>query len=246
MYLQRCLSVALTFLLGGALVGPCRGDERSAGPSVEIVVSVMKAYGGADTLRKVRSVTATGRIFEFLNGTSGSYSRYLERPGKLRIEVMPERGGEIRILDGNQGWQMGSSGFQPVSTLEIQSMMYQYCYLSLPMGFADGEYQATYGGTARHNGREVYLLLVESKPTPSVRILIDAKSRLIARVSANFETGMMGAGELATEYSDYRVAGGVLFPHKLTNYAGDMKLSEIVLTDIQLNRQLPSSLFAPE
>ena len=58
--------------------------------------------------------------------------------------------------------------------------------------------------------------------------------------------GMMGAGELATEYRDFRPVEGVQFPHKLTNYAGDMKLSEIDLDEIEVNREIPAKLFAPQ
>ena len=49
---------------------------------------MLKAYGGAEAIGKVVSVTARGRITEFLSGKRGNYARYLDRPGKLRIEVM--------------------------------------------------------------------------------------------------------------------------------------------------------------
>ena len=58
--------------------------------------------------------------------------------------------------------------------------------------------------------------------------------------------GMMGANELATEYGDFHPVEGVLFPFKLTNYAGDMKLSEIILSEIMINREIPHKLFFPQ
>ena len=54
---------------------------------------------------------------------------------------MPEQGGEIRILNGDHGWQGSSEGFMPVSSMELQSMIYQYSYLDLPMGLAKGDFQ---------------------------------------------------------------------------------------------------------
>jgi hypothetical protein len=58
--------------------------------------------------------------------------------------------------------------------------------------------------------------------------------------------GMMGTNELAREYSDFHPVGGDLFPFKLTNYAGDMTLSEIILSDITINLGIPHKLFSPK
>jgi outer membrane lipoprotein-sorting protein len=219
---------------------------RNEDPIGDIVASMLKAYGGAESVKKVISVTAKGRIVEYLDGKAGNYVRYFERPGKLRIEVMPEQGGEIGILNGDRDWQWGSEGFTLVSPIELQSMIYQYSYLDLPMGLAKGDYQVKYGGKQLHNGHETYLLLIETKNAPQLRVLVDTQTSLISRVAARFAMGMMGANELATDYSDFHPVGGVLFPHKLTNYAGDMKLSEIMLNEITINREIPLKLFTPQ
>ncbi len=243
-FYRHLVTIAIMLLLP-FFSGTCRGEPRQKQLADEIVASILEAYGGADSIRKVLSVTATGRITEFMNGKVGNYSRYFEQPGKLRIEVMPEQGGDIRILNGNSGWQRRGEGFVRVSPLELQSMIYQYSYLDLPMAFGDKEFLVTYGGKFRQNGEEVYLLLLETKNSPQLRVLIDARTRLIARVSAKFAMGMMGDGELSTTYSDYHAVDGVLFPHTLVNYAGDMKLSEIKLGNIKVNQKIPAAFFAP-
>ena len=236
-------AAASLFLLVQA--GVCRGAGPHRDQVAEIVASVLKAYGGAEAVGKVISVTAKGRIAEYLNGNAGNYARYLERPRKLRIEVMPEQGGEVRILDGDRGWQVGNEGFVKVSPLELQAMIYQYSYLDLPMAFVGGSLTARYGGREQYREREAYLLLIELKNAPVLHILIDAKTHLIVKVSANFAMGMMGASELSTEYHDFRPIDGVLFPHRLVNFAGGTKLSEITIDEIAINRKLPGELFAP-
>ena len=90
------------------------GEVRHVAPAEAIVASMLKSYGGAESIKKIVSVTAKGRIDDFLNGKTGNYARYFESPGKLRIEVIPELGGEIRIPDGNRGWLGGSDGFLSV------------------------------------------------------------------------------------------------------------------------------------
>jgi len=231
------------------LVLPCgesRAEEKVSGRTAEVVASTLKAYGGSKAVSRVNSVTSKGRITELLSGKSGTYTRYFERPRKLRVEVVPEQGGEIRVLNGDLGWQTSGEGLVPVSTLELQSMLYQYSYLNLPMALARGDYQVKYGGRQRNGVQETYLLLVEPKSSPRMGVLIDAKTKLIIRVDASFAVGVMGSGELSTELSDYRGVNGVQFPHKLTSFAGGIKLSEIVLEQIEVNRKIPPELFAPE
>lgn len=225
--------------------GNCAAEDRMPDRADAIVKSVLQAYGGTQAVAKVRTVKATGSITEFMTERSGAYARYLERPGRLRIEIMPGQQGEVRILDGGRGWQLGRSGFEISSPVMVQSMVYQYCYLDLPMGFADASYPVSYGGVHRLGNREAYQLNLELHNAPELHVFIDTKSHRIVRVSSRFAMGGMGVGELATEYGDFRPVAGVLFPHRLTNYAGDFKLSEIDLDEISVNAKLPPSLFTP-
>ena len=227
------------------LAEKCRAAQLRPETASAVVASMVKAYGGTEAVGRIVSETATGRIREYVNDTSGTYARYLERPGKLRIEVTPEQGGEIRILNGTRGWRSSAAGYVAVSPLELQSMVYQYSYLDLPMGLVHHTLSVSLGGKEAFHGRDVYRLLVSPRDAPQIDILVDAKTFLIVRVGASFSMGMMGAGELVTEYGDYRVTAGVPFPHRLTNFAGDMKLSEILLDEIRINEKIPPVYFSP-
>ncbi|WP_298437542.1 hypothetical protein [Geobacter sp.] len=55
---------AATLVLSILLTGICRGEERQPERAAEIVAAVLKAYGGADAIRKIASVAATGEITE--------------------------------------------------------------------------------------------------------------------------------------------------------------------------------------
>lgn len=223
-----------------------RGAEPSAEPAAGApVAALLKAYGGAAAVAGIRTVAARGEISDYLTDTAGGYRRYFQRPERLRIEVMPEQGGEVRILDGNRGWQGRGGEFRPAGALLRQSMVYQYSYLDLPMGLADGTYAVRAEGRRRLGDRETELLTIELRDGPRLRVFVDATTHLIIRVAADFAMGMMGSGELATEYHDFRPVAGVLFPHRLVNFAGEMKLSEIVLTAIEVNKEIPADLFSP-
>lgn len=240
----RCLfgSVMLSFLM--PLPGHAAAGAAVADPLPALVTSILESYGGKAALTGVKSVVARGTIADFMKNKEGQYARFFAPPQKLRIEIMADQGGEIRILDGMRGWQGHADALKEVRPVALQSMIYQYTYLDLPMGLADSSVVVTYGGKHILKGRQADLLLVEAIGAPKLRVYVDPVNRLIVRVAADFDMGM-GASELSTEYEDFRPVGKVRFPFRLVNYAGEMKLSVISLSDIQVNTDLPKEIFSP-
>jgi len=215
-------------------------------PPLDVFLTDMfVSYGGRERLAAVQTVAAHGRIDDYLRQSSGGYARLMRRPGGLRIEIIPERGGEVRILDGAAGWQGNASGLAPAKPLSLSSMRYQYAYLDLPMSLADGRAKAGDGGLVNDNGATMRLLLVETPGAPLLQVWVDPESHLIRRVAADFDMGPLGRSELGTIYDDYRPVAGLLFPHRLTNLAGGGTISQLTLTSLQLDTPLPAGTFAP-
>lgn len=218
--------------------------EKEADPLKALVASVLESYGGIDVVSRVKSVVAKGTIADFMKNREGEYARYYARPQKLRIEIMADQGGEARVLDGMRGLQGTPNALREARPVALQAMIYQFTYLNLPMGLADNSSVVTYGGKDNMKGRQVDLILVEVIGAPKLRVYVDSESRLIVRVASDFDMGM-GSSELSTEYEDFRRVGKMLFPFRLVNFAGDMKLSVISLSDIQINTDIPKEIFSP-
>lgn len=240
--LRMCCAACLLLLV--LLPAVSRAEEAKGDPLKVIVAAMLEAYGGKDAVAGVTSVAAKGTITDLMKGREGLYARYFARPRKLRIEIMPEQGGEVRVLNGAGGWQGRPDALREARPVTIQSMIYQFAYLDLPTGLADSSYAATYAGKHDLRGREVDLLHVEVNGAPRLKVYVDPVKRLIVRVAADFNMGM-GASELATEYEDFRRVGKNLLPFRLVNYAGDMKISVLSLSDIQVNGTIPDTLFSP-
>lgn len=241
-------TVIRSFMIAGFLIPMLssigHAGEVVSGQSDRIIGAVLAAYGGEKEVVQIRSVIARGSITDFMKDRQGAYARYYMRPQKLRIEIMPDQGGEVRLLDGMQGWQGNLDLLREARPFTVQSMYYQYGYLDLPMGFADKSYRVSYQGRKEYQGRLYDLLHVEVKGTSQLRVFIDPETHLIARVAADFDMGM-GSSELATVYEDFRRVGGVLFPFRLINYAGNRKLSVISLSEIKVNANIPGEKFSP-
>jgi len=231
------------FLAVALLPKEGRAEEKPVDSLQDTIAAILTSFGGKASVDAVKSVAAKGTISDFMKGIEGEYARYYARPLKLRIEIMSDLGGEVRVLNGTRGWQGNTTVLKEAKPISVQSMLYQYTYLDLPMGFADSSVSVTYGGKTELNGRSHILLHVETAGAPKLRVFVDPKKHLIVRVAADFNMGM-GSSELATEYEDFRLVGKVLFPFRLINYAGNMKLSVITLADIKVNAVIPDTFFS--
>lgn len=230
-----------TLLLG--TVCPAATASAADAKLQETVNAILVAYGGKEQLATIRTVSAQGRIDDFLRRVAGGYARALRRPGGLRIDILPEQGGEVRILDRGQGWQGSGNELRAANPLALSSMRYQYGYLDLPMSLADGSVAVRDGGKRDLYGQAMKLLLVELAEAPQLRVYIDPATHLIRRVEADFAMGGMGTSQLGTEYEDFRPAAGVLFPRRLHNYAGGQRISTITIERLTVNQPLPAGTF---
>ena len=243
--LLTCLACCL-MLPGITLLIACASPVPSApAPLERAVTALLAAYGGREALAGISTIAAHGRIDDFLRGTAGGYARTMRRPGGLRIDIMPEKGGEVRILDGVRGWQGSGDTLREANPFALQSMRYQYGYLDLPMSLADGSAKASYDGIRELHGQPAEVLLIDLADAPQLRAYLDPATHLIRRVEADFSMGGMGSSQLGTEYEDFRLIDGRLFPHRLINFAGGGRISVITIERLTINLPLPAEVFAP-
>lgn len=221
-------------------VCPAKAFEE---PLKRTIERTLEAYGGKAQIRKIKTVSAHGLIDDLLRKSSGGYARTMQRPDKLRIDIMPEKGGEVRILDGSTGLQGSGQKLSPANPISLSSMRYQFGYLDLPMSLADGTAEARHTGFRELHGRPMEVLSIQLANAPTLTIYVDFETNLIRRVEAIFNMGSMGSSLLGTEYHDFRMVDGVLFPFKLYNYAGTSNISIITITRLTVNKPLPGGSF---
>jgi len=167
----------------------------------------------------------------------------MRRPGELRIDIMPEKQGEVRILSRGKGLQGSGNRLRNANPISLSSMRYQYGYLDLPMSLADETASAKHMGIEELHGRPMEVLSVQLQDAPALTVFIDFETHLIRRVEASFSMGGMGRSLLGTEYEDFRNVDGVLFPFKLNNFAGQKNISVISIIRLTVNEKLPKGSF---
>lgn len=214
-------------------------------PERVIVAEVIKSYGGIKALEGIRTVYAQGQITAFMQEDEGTSRRYFQRPRKLRAELTYKKSSETRIINGSRGWRRSNN--KPAAEVigpPFLGMAYQYKYLDLPFGFLDNGYQITLLSREKLNGDDVDVLQLSDPEGPPMRVYINVKTRLIAKVVGVFSLGTVGT-ELASEFSDYRLVDGIQFPFTIINYGGERRIAETHISDIRLNAEMRDDLFQP-
>lgn len=234
----------LALLLLWVLPWLCLSSSAGAGDIQSTIESILAAYGGKQNILQVQTIAAQGRIDDFLRKSSGGYARTMRRHGDLRIDIMPERGGEVRILSKNKGFQGSGQTFRAASPLSTSSMRYQYGYLDLPMSLADGTAKVSEYGVDALRGRKMEILWIDLDDAPRLKVYIDFETHLIRRVEAKFLMGGMGSSILGTEYDNFKTIDGVVFPLKLLNFAGDNYISVITISRLTINKPIPDTTFS--
>ncbi len=239
----------ITLILALMLISPVTApalEKAAQAPDVKTLISkIIKAYGGEETIRSLKSVYAKGKIHAFMRGGKGTYVRYFKRGRKLRVETLYSRLSEIRVLNGSRGWRGPDKGPLPeVEGRRYLAMVFQYKRLDLPYGLMTGAYKIKNVGSGLVSGKQVKVLELTDSEGPPLKIYIDPRSFYIVKAAGYFKIAD-SVSELSAEFSDFRIIDGMPFPFKISNYAGGHKVGETVIEKYSVNSGMDDSLFKP-
>ena len=98
-----------SFLLAGVLWASALAAEPTPGDPTptadELLARYVKAIGGRDKLKTVRSVRMQGTMFA-TGGFQAKYQLELKRPNSVRTEVTVNGATAIQASDGTKGWMI--------------------------------------------------------------------------------------------------------------------------------------------
>lgn len=189
-----------------------------------LIDRVISVYGGEKAWKNVNTIAETGRITSTMSGT-GTAIRTWMRDSRLRIEIHYASRGELRVLDGDKGTHNG----EEVTGMQLDAMKLQWARLAFPAVLVAHRAQVHDAGT--RDG----LRVIEVPLSASLKVMaaIDPKTAHIVRSASE---GKMGAAtmQFVTEYSDFRMANGLLFAFREENFAQGMKTADTTLGKIDV------------
>lgn len=233
-----------TLLIMGPGVLHAEGPSNETQRVTSIIAKVIDAYGGKDVIEGIQSINAKGKIEAFMLHDQGTYEYYFKRGRKLRVETKYAKSTEYRVLNGDRGYRgTDRLSLEEVSGPRYLSIVYQYKHINILHDLLAGAYQVrSVSGPVAADNVEAFRLV--DKEGAVMDIFVDTRMFLIIKVTAYFSADNKQT-DLTSEFSDFRQVGKSVFPFKITNYAGGLKVAQTVIEAYLLNPDIPDSFFGP-
>lgn len=222
------------------------GEEQSDGilTNLELTANVINAYGGRQTIERLKAVYASGNIEAYMLQDRGVYERFFRRDRKLKIITTYARSSETRILNNKRGFRGADRPLEEVHDHRLLAMIYHFKHLDMPYGLMTDAYAISSRRSAEFQGREVEILRLIDVEGPVMDIFIDRKTFYIVKVTGFF-TVAGKTTELSAEFLDFRGVGNTVLPFRVVNYGSGQKIAETTITSYELYQDLPDTLFEP-
>ncbi|MGC2061550.1 MAG: hypothetical protein WA610_01135 [Thermodesulfovibrionales bacterium] len=219
--------------------------KDEAGRITSVINKVIDVYGGKEVLEGIYSLHVKGETEAFMLHDQGTYELYFKRGRKLLVETRYARSTERRILIGNRGYRgTGTLPLEEVFGPRYFAMLYHYKHLDILHDLLMGTYQISSRGRSSVNGRNVEIFRLQDKEGTIMDICIDVQNFQLIKVTGYFSAENKKI-DLSSEFSDFRKVGGSLFPFRVTNYAGGVKIAQTVIDKYYINPDIADSLFEP-
>jgi len=212
------------------------GTARTETSAKEVIEQVMHAYGGAETVGKIRTVCAKGKIVAYAFNAAGTYSYCVAKDRKLRVDIDYGSFVERRVLNGQRAFVRQGDGSTQILTggMNYLSVVYQYEQLSLPGALLNHADRIRYDGHERHGDRQVEVLSMDFDGSLPIKIYVDAASGRIVKTSCAFRMGKTQM-VLSSDFYDFKAVGKTIFPFRFVNYAGGEKIAETSILEYEPN-----------
>jgi outer membrane lipoprotein-sorting protein len=229
-----------------ALIGVGASSNASNEPTGEEVLQrFIEVTGGKDAYAKLKSRSSTGTISMPQQNITGPITMLQKAPNLLRVTGSVANVTFDRGFDGTTAFEVHSMfGARIVEGDERQLMQLQ----SLSK-FADDPSE-TYSsvenvGVEQIGDRDAYKIDLTMKNGPKLTQWFDTETGLLTRMQMPMDSPM-GKLEIIINMSDWRDAGGVKGPFKMTQLIQPMGIEQTIeFTKIESNVDIPDEKFAP-
>lgn len=209
----------LSFLLAAAvLAGP---SLLQAAPTAEdLIKEHMKALGGADAYKKIKTRQMKGVIDIPMQGISAEMVIMSKAPDKQRTEIdIPGMGKVVEGCDGKTAWSQNPwTGLMDKTGAQLKQAQQQAEF------YRDIELLTRYTGWTLKgketiDGKSTDVLEGKTKEGTVDTLFLDEKTHLLVQLKAEVESEQ-GRMTVVSKLSDYRDVDGIKMPHSIKIEAG--------------------------
>lgn len=221
-----------------------RTDAKDEPTADQVFAKYMDALGGAQKVAALTSFIGKGTYEGYDTGHEQIPFEIYAKAPNLRTTLIHFRNGEgVRVFDGHNAWISSMDKPMPLMTMtggEVEGAKID-ATASFPAQLKALFAQWKVGDTTIDD-KPVMVLVGSGAGRSTVKLFFAKESGLLVRL-ARYENTVIGTNPVQLDYDDYRDAGGVKVPFKLTTTWTDGQ-DFVVLTDVQPNAAIDAGRFA--
>lgn len=223
-------------------------SETDVTKAEKILTDAVKAYGGIEKLKSVKSVVAKGKITAKTpqGMMKMGIKQYYVLPDKMRIDMtIQPMGAKIsRVFDGKSAWMVTPQGVQDVPDALVEEFKKDAFRdtIQLLTHYSSDEVSVQYLCTEDVKGKTADVISVSNTSGYSLKVFVDQKTKYIVKKS--YQT-MTEQGPASTEefIEDYRDVSGVKIGFHTVIHRNGKQYGESTFDELAINAEIDESLF---
>ena len=215
----------------------------------DIIQKNIAAKGGADKMKAIQSVVATGKISQ--SGLDIPFTMTEKKPNKLLLQVTFQGKTQIQAYDGNTGWITnpfsGRDIAEKMDADAIKEVKFQADIDGPLVDYASKGYKVEYVGEEDMDGSPTYHLKLTTQDADIYDFYLDKDSYLEVKEKSHIKEQDGTTQDAETNYSNYKETNGVLFPYTIENaseYNGQKVSAFLNIDSVKINDPVADSVFA--
>ncbi|OLE52885.1 MAG: hypothetical protein AUG51_15865 [Acidobacteria bacterium 13_1_20CM_3_53_8] len=211
----------------------------------EIINKNIKAMGGLDNMRAIKTVKATGKI-TLAPGVDAPAILQQKRPNMVRIELTVQGKTLVQAYDGTTAWEInpfeGSSDPQKASEEDTRDLQEQADMDGPLVDYKTKGNTVELVGQEDMEGTNVYKLKLTLKNGDVRYVYIDSQSFLVLKETSKRKR-QGGEIEVDTYVGDYKPVNNVMFPFSFEGKVAGRTVQQISIDSIQANVPIDDAIF---
>lgn len=221
---------------------------KSDPAAAALIDLAVKAKGGAQRLRAVRTLTATAKTtFNRPDQAATAETRtYIQYPDRFRVEARVPAGVVVRVLTNGGAWVTdpvkGVAEAAADERRELSESAQRDVLSLLVRALAGGlQMKLVEAGGGADGGQSARAVELTAPGMSPVTLFVDPRSGMVVKEAYELSSG---GGPAEEAFSDYRDVDGVKFAFRATVRRGNEQVLTRVVTDLHVNAPVDPSLFA--
>jgi zinc protease len=225
-----------------------RSTQASAQAARELIERAVRAKGGADRLRAIRTVRVEATLHVRAAGgqqASVESTTSIRYPGSFRQEVRTPTGPFVQVFSNGEFWIRDANGTRESPGLAMEQLAnIQRDGIGLLLGLLDRRVAAERIADVDVGGRAMPAIRVTSRAMPPLTLIFDPETSLIVRQRYQ-APALPGPGNVETEeeFFDFRDVSGLKVPFLAVVRVDGEETVRRTVNRIEFNLPLDSALF---